>query len=171
MAAIDSKIAPFVTIESLLDYAKDELEFVEPYIAVRAVVSPVVDRNGNRTGETEQVLNVRAYGKMKDEKGNFILVPQAGNLPEVFESETIWSARVIDDEMFQKFRTETRVDDATLRWGCFRHEDDTVTWAKAPRLHSLVVDGELVTLDGPKRAFDSDDTTTSSSEESLGDAE
>ena len=150
MAGINSDFAPYVTIDSFVDYASEELEYVKPYIEARAVEAKILDADGNPTGETEKVLNVTAFGNMHDEEGNLVTSDVTG-LPVLLESETVWSSRVLNDEQFELFKNGKRVDDATLRWGCYRRNDE-VTWAKAPRVHSVVLNGELITLDGEKRA-------------------
>jgi len=150
MAGINATIAPYVTIDSLVDYAAEELELVKPYVEARAVEAKILDADGNDTGETEKVLNVTAFGNMNDDEGK-LRISDVTKLPVLYESETVWSSRVLNDEQFELFKNGKRVDDATLRWGCYRRGDE-VTWAKAPRVHSVVLNGELIILDGEKRA-------------------
>ena len=152
MAGINSTIAPYVTIDSFLDYAKYELNYVNAYLEARAVESPILDADGNKTGETEKVLVVTAYGNGLDKENNLILSDVTG-LPVVYNSETIWSSRVLDDAMFELFHNGKRIDDSTLRWGCYRADEDSEPiWAKAPRVYSVTLDGEVIVLNGDKRA-------------------
>jgi hypothetical protein len=150
MAGIISDFAPYVTIDSFVDYAKEELEYVKPYVEARAVEAKILDADGNDTGEKERVLNVTAFGNMADEDGTIVISDVTG-LPVLLQSETVWSSRVLDDATFELFKNGKRVDDAELRWGCYRRGEE-VTWAKAPRVRSVTLNGEIITLDGEKRA-------------------
>ena len=66
---------------------------------------------------------------------------------------------MLNDEQFDLFRHSKRVDDATLRWGCYRHGEE-VTWAKAPRVYSITLNGEVIVLNGEKRANRFEDSSS-----------
>lgn len=148
----DLLLAPYVTIDSFIDYLIEEMEFINPYIEARAVEARIRDAEGNDTGETEKVLVINGFGNITRDDGNIEINDTIG-LPVVHETDDIWSSHILDDETFELFRNRRRIDDATLRWGCWRDsENDEPRWAKTPRVYSVVLNGKRIVLNGPKRA-------------------